>query len=151
MTDRRYDETADDGREGTYTGTGLALGNYFQQRKVATQVGARLVDFSAEDDFLGYNGYELLAGVIVKAWPNGTLYARANYREVEYDANDPGFTKARDETENRLAGGFQHDIKSGYLEKWTVYGGIQYTGNRSNLSIYEYHRRQITLNLGRTF
>jgi len=33
------------------------------------------------------------------------------------------------------------------LEKWTVYGGILYTGNRSNLSIYEYDRRQITLNL----
>jgi len=151
VTDRRYDETIDAGREGTYLGTGLALGNYFQQRKVATQVGARLVGFNADDDFLGYDGYELLAGVIIKAWPNGTLYARANYRDVDYDATDPGFTEARDEAETRLAGGFEHDIASGYLEKWTLYGGILYTGNRSNLSIYEYDRRQITLNLGRTF
>ncbi len=151
VTTRRYDESADAGREGTYLGTGLALGNYFKQRKVATQVGARLVGFSAEDDFLGYDGYELLAGVIIKAWPNGTLYARANYRDAQYDATDPGFTEARDETETRLAGGFEHDIASGYLEKWTLYGGILYTGNRSNISIYDYDRRQITLNLGRTF
>lgn len=153
ITDRRYDEIFDGGREGTYGATGLALGNYFQQRKVATQVGARLVDFSAEDDFLGYGGYELLAGVIVKAWPNGTLYGRFNYRDVEYDATEPGFATEgpRDETERRYSAGFQHDIKTGYLDKWTLYGGIQYTDNGANISIYDYDRRQVTLNLGRTF
>ncbi len=80
VTDRRYDETSMPDVKVPIMGTGLALGNYFQQRKVATQVGVRLVGFNAEDDFLGYDGYELLAGLIIKAWPNGTLYARANYR-----------------------------------------------------------------------
>lgn len=150
-TDRRYDETVDDGREGTYLATGVALGRYFNQRKVAGQVGARLLDFSADDDRFGNNGYELLAGVIIKAWPNGTLYGRANYRNVEYDANEPGFSVARDESERRIAAGFQHDFKAGRLDKWTINGGIQYTDNSSNISIYDYDRRQVTLNLGRTF
>lgn len=151
LTDRRYDESADDGREGTYKATGVALGRYFNQRKVAGQVGARLLDFSADDHRFGNDGYELLAGVIVKAWPNGTLYGRANYRDVEYDAVEPGFTEARDETERRIAAGFQHDFKAGHLDKWSINGGIQYTDNSSNISIYDYDRRQITLNLGRTF
>lgn len=151
LTDRRYDDSADDGREGTYKATGVALGRYFNQRKVAGQVGARLLDFSADNDRFGNDGYELLAGVIVKAWPNGTLFGRVNYRDVEYDAIEPGFTEARDETERRIAAGFQHDFKSGHLDKWSINGGIQYTDNSSNISIYDYDRRQITLNLGRTF
>lgn len=151
LTDRRYDESGNTGREGTYKATGVALGNYFQQRKVATQIGARLLDFSADNDRYGNDGYELLAGVIVKAWPGGTLYGRANYRDVKYDANEPLFNLARDESERRLAAGFQHDIKTGYLEKWTVNGGIQYTDNSSNISIFDYDRRQVSLNLGRTF
>ncbi|MBI5040885.1 MAG: tetratricopeptide repeat protein [Gammaproteobacteria bacterium] len=157
VTDRSYDNDAstlqggDGGREGTYAATGVTLGRYFNNRKIAGQVGAHVLDFSADEDRYGNNGYELLAGVIVKAWPNGTVFARANYRDVEYDAIDPGFAEARDEQEERFSAGFQHDIKAGYLEKWTVNGGIQYTDNKSNISIYEYDRRQITLNLGRTF
>lgn len=151
LADRRYDDAADSGREGTYKATGVTLGHYFNQRKVAGQLGARLLDFSADNDRFGNDGYELLAGVIVKAWPGGTVYGRANYRNVDYDAIEPGFTEARDEQERRLAAGFQHDFKSGRLDKWTVNGGIQYTDNRSNISIYDYDRRQITLTVGRTF
>lgn len=157
VTDRRYDDDrpsaqdGDGGREGTYKATGVTLGRYFNQRKVAGQVGARLLDFSADEDRYGNNGYELLAGVIVKAWPNGTVYGRANYRSVEFDAVEPVFNVARDEQERRLAAGFQHDFKGGRMDKWTVNGGIQYTDNSSNVSIFDYDRRQITLNLGRTF
>lgn len=151
VTDRQYDDSVDNGREGAYMATGVSLGRYFNQRKVASQIGARLLGFEAEEDRYGHNGYELLAGVIIKAWPDGTLYGRANYRDVEYDAIEPGFSVARDEQERRLAAGFQHDFKAGYLDKWTINGGIQYTDNSSNISIYDYDRRQITLNLGRTF
>ncbi|MBI5463090.1 MAG: DUF560 domain-containing protein [Gammaproteobacteria bacterium] len=151
LADRRYDDTADAGREGTYKATGLTLGRYFNARRVAAQVGARLLDFSADNDRFGNDGYELLAGVIVKTWPGGSVYGRANYRDVEYDAIEPLFTEARDEQERRIAAGFQHDFKAGHLAKWTLNGGIQYTDNSSNISIYNYDRRQITLNLGRTF
>lgn len=151
LTDRRYDQSVDNGREGTYKATGVALDHYFQQRKVATQVGARLVDFNADADVYGNDGYELLAGVIVKAWPGGTVYGRANYRDLKYDGPVPLFNVARDESERRLSAGFQHDFRAGRLDKWTLSGGVQYTDNSSNISIYEYDRRQVTLNLGRTF
>ena len=151
VTQRRYDEHSDSGREGTYKATGLSLGHYFNQRKVAGQLGARLTDFTADDDQFGHGGYELLAGVIVKAWPGGSLYARANFRDVEYDGIAAGFTRARDEEERRLAAGFQHDFRAGRLDRWVLSGGIQYTDNRSNISIYDYDRRQVMLSLGRTF
>ncbi|MBU1191820.1 MAG: DUF560 domain-containing protein [Gammaproteobacteria bacterium] len=151
VTDLRYDESSDAGREGTYQATGLSLGKYFNQRKVATQVGARVLDFQAEDDRFGNDGYELLAGLIVKAWPDGTIYGRANYRDVEYDGIEPGFPVARDEEERRYSAGFQHDFRGGNLDKWTLNGDFQFTDNDSNISIYEYDRRQFMLNLGRTF
>lgn len=157
LTNRSYDNDAptaqggDGGREGTYDAMGLTLGRYFNARRVAAQVGARMVDFTADEERYGNDGYELLAGLIVKTWPNGTVFARANYRNVNYDAIEPGFADARDEQENRYVAGFQHDFKAGYLDKWTLNGGIQYTENNSNISIYDYDRRQVTLNLGRTF
>lgn len=152
-TDRAYDEDADDGREGTYLTTGLSLGKYYNKRKVAVQLGARLLDFSAEQDRYGNEGYDLLAGVIVKAWPNGTLYARTNYRDVKYDAAEfiGSVSKVRDDTEKRYAAGFQHDIKTGAMESWSLNGGIVYVDNSSNISFYNYDRRQISLNLGRKF
>lgn len=152
FTKRRYDdEVFDSGREGTYKATGLSLGHYFNQRKVAGQLGARLIDFGAEDDQYGHDGYELLAGVIIEAWPGGSLYGRANFRDVQYDGVAAGFPVARDEQERRLAAGFQHDFRSGRLDRWVLSGGIQYTDNDSNISIYDYDRRQVTINLGRTF
>lgn len=151
VTDRRYDNSSDAGREGIYKATGLSLGKYFNQRKVAGQVGARLLDFQAKNDRFGNDGYELLAGLIVKAWPGGTVYGRMNYRDVKYDAIEPGFSVARDEQERRFAAGFQHDFRGGNLDKWNVNGGVQLTENNSNISIYDYDRRQIMLNLGRTF
>lgn len=151
VTDRRYDNSADAGREGTYRATGLSLGHYYNHRKVAAQVGARLLDFQAENNRYGNNGYEVLAGLIVKAWPNGTIYGRANYRDVKYDGIEPGFGVARDEQERRFAAGFQHDFRGGNLDKWNVNGAIQLTKNNSNISIYDYDRRQIMVNLGRTF
>lgn len=150
FTDRRYDESADSGREGFYRATGLSLGRYFLQRKVAAQVGARLLDFQADADRYGHDGYELLAGVIVKTWPGGTVFARANRRDVQYDG-DEAVGVARDERERRLSAGFQHDFRAGYLEKWTLGGAIQYTDNDSNISYFNYDRRQVMLNLGRTF
>lgn len=157
ITDRRYDDDrstllgGDGGREGTYTATGLSLGRYFNQRRVAAQVGAHLLDFNADEAEYGNNGYELLAGVIIKTWPGGTVYGRANYRDVEYDGPVPAVGVSRDERERRLALGFQHDFRTGKLDKWTLAGGLQYTNNESNISYYDYDRRQLMLNLGRTF
>lgn len=151
FTDRRYDQSVDSGREGIYRASGLSVGKYMNQRKVAAQVGAHAVDFSADDDQYGYDGYELLAGLIVKTWPGGTVYGRANYRDVNYDANEPSFGVPRDEQEKRVVAGFHHDFRGGHLDKWMLDGSFQYTNNDSNISIYSYDRRQVMVNLGRVY
>ena len=156
VTNRDYDDNrstfdgGDGGHEGIYKATGVAAGRYFQQRKVAAQVGARVLDFNADEAAYGYDGYELLAGVVVKTWPGGSVYGRANYRDVQYDGPEAS-GKARDEQERRLGVGFQHDFQAGRLEKWTLIGALQYTDNDSNVSYYNFDRQQVVFNLGRTF
>lgn len=157
VTDRNYAddrpvaEGGDAGREGTYWATGPSLGHYFMQRKLAAQVGVRAVQFRADDDRFGYDGYDAFAGANLKAWTGGSLFARLSYRDLDYDGVEPIPGVARDETERRVSIGFQHEFRDGYLNKWALSGGLQYTKNESNISIYDYDRRQFMLNLGKTF
>lgn len=157
VTDRNYADDrpiaqgGDAGREGTYWATGPSLGRYFMQRKLAAQVGVRAVEFSAEDDRFGYDGYDAFVGANLKAWTGGSLFARLGYRDLDYDGLEPGFGVARDEAERRVLLGFQHEFRDGHLSKWTLGGGLQYTKNDSNVPIYDYDRRQFMLNLGKVF
>lgn len=157
VTDRDYEDGrpsilgGDGGREGTYMAVGPSLGHYFNKRKVAAQIGVRAVDFDAEEDRYSYDGYELYAGVNVKTWEGGSVYGRVSYRDVEYDGVEPFFGIARDEDEQRYALGVRHEFKDGYLNKWSLGGSFQYTENDSNLSLYDYDREQVMVNLGRTF
>jgi hypothetical protein len=151
FTDRRYDDNSRQRARGYLPGHRIVAGAVFPAAQVR-RPGRRawLLDFQADDDRYGYDGFELLAGLVVKAWPGGTLYARANHRDVQYD-DDESVGVARDERERRFAAGFQHDFSAGYLDKWTLGGGIQYTDNDSNISYFSYDRRQVMVNLGRTF
>lgn len=157
VTDRNYAddrstaEGGDAGREGIYWATGPSLGRYFMRRKLAAQVGVRAVGFGAEDDRFGYDGYEAYAGANLKAWTGGSLFARVSYRDLDYDGEEPGFGTARDEAERRLLLGFEHEFRDGYLSKWILGGALQYTWNESDIPIYDYDRRQLMLNLGKTF
>lgn len=157
ITDRDYEdgrpvsEGGDGGREGTYIAAGPSLGRYFNQRKVAAQIGMRLIDFNADAERFAYDGYELYAGVNVKTWEGGSVYGRTALRDVDYEGFEPGFGQSRDEQEKRFAIGFRHEFKDGAWDKWAIGGDIQYTNNDSNISIYDYDRRQIQLNVGRTF
>ncbi len=151
VTDRSYDDASNSTREGTYAKAGASLGVYFNQRKVATQVGLNLINFDAESAGFSHDGWEVFAGAIVKAWPNGSLYGRASLRNSDYDAPQGIFTEARSETYGNLNLGFTHDFTSGQLEKWSLSGSLSAADNDSNVSYYDYQRQQVGLNLSRTF
>jgi hypothetical protein len=153
VTDRSYDDSANDAREGTYITGGTSLGIYFNQRKVATQAGLNLFNFDAEDDQWSNDGWELFAGAIVKAWPQGQIYTRASLKSIEYDdpALDLGSSLVRDDTLGNLVIGFSHEFSGGYLEKWKLNGSYNMTDNDSNVVLTDYERQQIGLNLSKTF
>lgn len=153
-TDRTYEEDVDSGREGDYFKTGVSVGQYYQQRKVAAQTGVSYLYFDAEDDQFGYDGYEAFLGASVRAWQHGNVYARFTFRAVEYDADTIlGATPAgvRDEDEFRLLVGMTHQFQTGPLADWQLGLNTEYTRNDSNVSAYEYERTQIAVNLSHNF
>ncbi len=160
-TRRSYDEAVDAGREGNFWRTGVSVGQYYRQRKVAAQAGLSALSFDADAAQYAYDGYELFAGASVRAWPQGSLYLRANYRDVQYDAGTrfnlggtpPTIlsTPARDEQETRLLLGMEHRIKTGPLDQWSLGATLEFTDNRSNVSIYDYDRRQFSVTMSRAF
>lgn len=153
VSDRSYDDSANDDREGLYLNAGTSLGIYFNQRKVATQVGLELFEFDAEDDQWSNNGWEVFAGAIVKAWPQGQVYARTSLKSIDYD--DPavslGATEARSDTLGSVELGFSHEFAGGHLEKWKLSGSVNMTDNDSNVTLTDYQRQQVGLNLSKTF
>lgn len=157
-TRRIYDNEDDRGREGDYFSGGFTLGRFFLQRKLALQGGAQLVDFSADDDQFGYDGYDLYLGASFQAWVGGNVFARANYRKSDYDDDavffvdtTPVATEPRDEDEWRLSAGFQHRFSKSFMKKWRLEGWVEHTDNQSNIEVYDYNRTQISLQLSRSF
>ncbi len=152
-TDRRYRRSADQDREGGYAATGLTLGHYLNNRKIAATAGARLVNFDADDDQYSYYGYQLTLGASVDTWPNATVYARARFSDFDYDDPDATFLKTRNEREYRTTIGVTHEYKGkdDLLKNWLLNLFWERTHGDSNIAAYTYERYQLMLNLSRRF
>jgi hypothetical protein len=152
-TDRRYDDDAEEGRDGLYLSTNAIVTRYFRDRSFGVQAGIGYADFDADDDRFGYDTPDLMLGVIFDTWQGGSAYARVNYRNYEFDGPEPApFAPAvRDEDEIRLALGFQHEFRGDALRNWVLLGSWVHTDNDSNIGIYEYDRDVVNLGMARNF
>jgi hypothetical protein len=151
LTDRHYWEDAESGRDGLVKQVRLSVTRYFNERKLALQAGIGYEDFDADTDRFGYGAPEIYVGIIAEAWRNGIVYARAGYTNYDFDGTEPLFLISRDDDEYRYTVGFEHDIRSGFLDGWSVQGSWVYTDNRSNIPIYEYDRHVVNLGMARSF
>ena len=153
VTDRRYHDNDEDGRDGLYLSANAIVTHYFRNRTIGIQGGIGYADFDADDNRFGYKTPDLMLGVIVEAWQGGSVYARVNYRNYEFDGPEPApFAPAtRDEDEIRLAVGFQHDFRSEALQHWVLLGSWVHTDNDANIGIYEYDRDVVNLGMARNF
>lgn len=151
LTDRDYDESEDEGRDGLEQQAYVSVTRYFRDRSVAVQGGAGWSSFDADEDRFGYQAPEAWLGVIVEAWQDGLVYARAGYTAYDFDGREPVFERARDDDEWRYALGFEHDFREGVLRDWALQGSWVYTDNGSNIDIYEYDRHTVNLGLARSF
>ena len=152
-TDRRYHDNDEDGRDGVYLSANAVITHYFRNHAIGVQGGIGYADFNADDDRFGYKTPDLMLGVIVDAWQGGSVYARVNYRNYEFDGPEPApfAPTVRDEDEIRLALGFQHEFRSDALQNWVLLGSWVHTNNDSNVAIYEYDRDVVNLGLARNF
>jgi len=153
-TRRTYSRSIDEGREGDYIDTGVNYGRYFNNRKVVTTSGARVVKFFADDDQFGYLGGQLNVGINTETWHNGSGYARMRASVFQYDGRNVIFDKARDDIEYRSTIGLVHEFRddADLLKNWAVNGYWERTINDSNIGpLYSYVRNQWMLNMARSF
>ena len=158
VTQREYHDDVDEDRNGLYRAATLQIDRFFNKREWTLQAGAGYAKFdtdedSANADRFSYEAPDVFLGIIWRAWQNGSLYARAAWRNYSYNGDEPlsNINDSRDDDEYRYSLGFQHDIKSGLLNKWQLLGSWIHTDNQSNTDIYEYDRDQISLGLARSF
>lgn len=151
VTERRYDDDADSGREGRYQSAGLTVGRYLRERRLLVQAGVAYPDFDADEDRYSYSGPEVFVGFNSAAWTNGAIFARVGYRWYDFDGIEPGFDIPREDEELRTVVGMQHDYREGWLNNWSLIGSWTYTDNQSDVVIYEYDRHQVSLGLSRRF
>jgi hypothetical protein len=153
LTRRDYNKDQDGEREGWYQWAGVNLGRYFFDKKLAIKGGAGYHRFDTDDDAERFasEGPDLFLGGVAQAWQNGTVFARAGYRNYDFKGLEPGFPNPRDEDEWRYTAGFQHNFTSGVLDKWALTGNWTHTDNDSNVPIYDYSRNQVSLGLSRNF
>jgi len=148
---RDFSREVDVGRDSDYAATGVTLGKVFMGGKLALQGGVHVFQEDANLTRFSNDGTEIFLGANMLAWANGSVYVRASQKDVKYDGEEPIFALKRDETEHRYEIGFNHDIKTGFLERWKLGGSFTHTENSSNVSIYDYKRDVTALNLSRTF
>lgn len=150
-TRRDYARSVDSGREGTYRSVGLAAGCLLARGRVAGQLGVRRFDFDADAARYGNEGWEIYAGGIVQAGAASDLYARAAWKELDYDGPEPLYGRARDERERRAVVGFRQRFTGKGWKGWSWNLSFAYIDNDSNLSLYDYDRRQIGLTVSKTW
>lgn len=153
LTNREYQRSRDSGRDGWYQSGRITVGHYLSGRRVGLQAGIGYINFNADDDRFSHDGPEAFAGIVAQAWTNGSVYARAQYRQYEFDGREPApFLVSRDDDEFRYTVGFQHDFKAGMLRDWSLLGDWTYTDNQDDdVPIFDYDRSQISLGISRTF
>ena len=153
-TRRFYHKDIDSQREGDYVATGLNFGRYFNNRRVATTAGGRLIKFFADNDEFGYKGFQVNAGISTDTYKNGSAYARGRFGYYDYDGKDPLFGKAREEKEYVATLGLSHEYNEpgDLLKGWVANIFWERTENDSNIGqLYSYKRYQGMFSLSRSF
>ncbi len=153
-TRRFYHRDVDSGREGDYMATGVTLGRYFANRRIAVTLGGRAINFMADDDEFGYLGSQVSGGISTDTYRNGSAYARQRVAYFGYEGDDTLFQKEREDWEYRTTAGLVHEFNEpgDLLKNWVASVFYERTRNNSNIGqLYSYRRNQWMLMLSRNF
>ncbi|MCW8889125.1 MAG: hypothetical protein OQL20_00520 [Sedimenticola sp.] len=151
LQDRNYTRAVDVGRDSDYWSLGVSYGRLFSEGKFAFAGGLKTFGSDADNARFSNDGWEAFVGGSVVAWPNGSVFARASYRDSEYDGVEPVFNVARNESQKSLLIGFSHEIKGNKMDGWKIEGTYNRTDNSSNVAIYDYDRDIYSISLNKSF
>ncbi|MCP4234286.1 MAG: DUF2860 domain-containing protein [Aestuariibacter sp.] len=146
-----YVRTVDIGRDADYGSLGISYGKVFSEGKYALLGGVKAFTSDADNARFSNDGWEAFIGGNVVAWKNGNVFAKATYREAEYDGLEPVFNVARDEDKTGLLIGFTHEFKENRMDGWKLEGAYNRTENSSNVAIYDYEREIYSMSLNKSF
>lgn len=147
LTDRNFEQAADQGRDADYYSLGVALGKGYKNNTVGVQAGLEAFTNNAKEDEYSNDGWAAFAGANWQVKPEGSIFGRLSYRETEYDGVVTGVGKIRDEEELQLVIGGKHTIANDFeLSMFWMR-----TEAESNVELYEYDRNQLSFTVGKSF
>jgi len=137
-------------REGERYSLGLDYG--FRINEILSlQLGTTFYEQEARSDTQHHDVQDFFASVYWLGWENGSVYARASYRDTDYEGEEILFLTGRKEREQRYIIGATHDFREGQLEGWGLGLRVAYTDNHANIDIYQYDRTELNLDVTRRF
>lgn len=156
LQDRNYNDSEDEGRNGTLWGSTVVLSQFYLERRLGVQGGVGYSDFNADENAFSYKLPEVFGGATYDAWRRGTIYTRVGYRWYDYDKNFDGLaaiigSNDRDDDELRIIGGFRHEIGGEFMTGWVIRGEYVWTDNDSDVDVFDYDRSQISLGISKGF
>lgn len=147
---RNFASRANDGLEGSRYGLGFDVAHRFNDR-LSARAGVSFYRTDARDDFKANDEPALFADLFYEPWRNGTVYLRANFKQNDYDSQEPLFLVGREDEQRSLTLGVSHSFYEGKVSEWGVNLSMTYTDNRSNVAIYDYERSVILAEVSRRF
>lgn len=151
LTQRHYWDGTEDARDGWYRALRITVSRFLDEGRLILQAGMGYISFNADEHRFGHDGPEIHGEILWRAWTDGFLYGRVGYLRYDYDGNEPGFGRRRDDDELLYTLGFNHDLRRGPLRGWSLQGSWVYADNHSSLALYDYDRHTVSLGLARSF
>lgn len=151
LTSHRYDKSTDAGRDGSETMVGTGYSMLVNNHQTGLEGGFRLRQNDADNAGYSFDNRELYFSGFTALSAQAAIYLRLNHHQYSYDAPDPTFSITRDESENLYAIGYNRDLRSGLLNKWTFNLEFSTNSNTSNVPNYEYDRKLFSTSLSRYF
>lgn len=148
---RNYIQSENNSRDSIYTSAGAYVSRNFLDQKLTANVAARAFEERAQADRFANRGEEYAATLTARPWTGGEVMLRGSHREARYQGEEILYGFARRDQETRFTLSVGHTISTGPMEKWNVALVGSSMHNKSNISIYDYRRKQVSLNLSRSF
>jgi tetratricopeptide (TPR) repeat protein len=149
LQERSYRRAIDVGRDADYSYLGLQVGRVFSAMTV--QAGVRRTRENADDPQWDYRGTELTGYVAGEPIARVSAYLRLTYSTYDYEGLDALTGASRSDTETRISLGASYRFATGPGEPWSTAVSLLDIRHRSDLSIYSFDRRQVSLTVTRSF
>ena len=147
ITDRDFQQTADNDRDSSYYSLGASLGKGYKNNTVGVQAGLEWFENDAQVGEFSNDGWEAFVGANWQVKPTTSLFARYSYRESDYKGPVTGVGIVRDDEEMQWMLGGKHVLANEF--EFSAYW--MRTVADSNVALYEYSRNQLSFNLGKKF